>query len=123
MPGAKKEVTYRRERVYRRQTISEKIDEALEDAATSTASTLASTPPSATQFAGAHRGRHPMPDNDAYALASADLFFTAGIAQNTLFFADIVGLSGAPPDREIPDADAAQRIHRAPGRQNAAEPA
>ena len=41
-------------------------------------------------------------DNTAYALASADLFFTAGIAQNTLFFADIVGLSGAPPDDEIP---------------------
>src|SRR5688572_14424203 len=37
-----------------------------------------------------------------YALASADLFFTAGIAQNTIFFADIVGLSGAPPDAEIP---------------------
>ena len=41
-------------------------------------------------------------DNGAYALASADLFFTAGIAQNTLFFADIVGLSGSPPDAEIP---------------------
>ena len=42
------------------------------------------------------------PNSGAYALASADLFFTAGIAQNTLFFADIVGLSGAPPDTEIP---------------------
>ena len=31
-PGAKKEVTYQRERVYRRQTINEKIEEALGDA-------------------------------------------------------------------------------------------
>src|SRR5439155_4451717 len=40
----------------------------------------------------------------AYELASADLFFTAGLAQNTVFFADIVGLSGSPPDAEIPAA-------------------
>src|SRR5688572_27439833 len=33
VPGAKKEVTYLRERTYRRQTISEKIDAAMEDAA------------------------------------------------------------------------------------------
>src|SRR5262249_45512795 len=38
----------------------------------------------------------------AYQLASADLFFSAGLAQYTSFFADIVGLSGAPPDAEIP---------------------
>jgi hypothetical protein len=31
------------------------------------------------------------------------LFFTAGIAQNTLFYADIVGLSGTPPDLEVPE--------------------
>ena len=41
-------------------------------------------------------------NRSAYALASADLFFTAGIAQYTIFFADIVGLSGSPPDTEIP---------------------
>jgi hypothetical protein len=40
----------------------------------------------------------------AYELASADLFFTAGLAQYTVFFADIVGLSGSPPDAEIPSA-------------------
>jgi hypothetical protein len=55
----------------------------------------------ATQFATRSRGETD-PSNSAYALASADLFFTAGIAQNTLFFADIVGLSGAPPDSQIP---------------------
>jgi carbohydrate-selective porin OprB len=42
-----------------------------------------------------------MVDNHAYAMASADLFFTAGIAQNTIFFADIVALSGTPPEPEL----------------------
>ena len=55
-----------------------------------------------TQFAKRTEGADPMIDNHAYALASADLFFTAGIAQNTVFFADIVALSGSPPDAEIP---------------------
>ena len=54
-----------------------------------------------TQFAGRTRGSLDA-NRRAYALASADLFFTAGIAQNTIFFADIVGLSGSPPDAEIP---------------------
>jgi carboxypeptidase family protein len=100
VPGAKKEVTYRRERTYRRQTISEKIDAALEEAATHRV-TVGVDAAMATQFAAQTRGDID-PAHAAYALASADLFFTAGIAQNTLFFADIVGLSGAPPDSEIP---------------------
>jgi len=100
VPGAKKEITYRRERTYRRQTISEKIDAALEDAAKKRV-TVGVDAAMATQFATRSRGETD-PANGAYALASADLFFTAGIAQNTLFFADIVGLSGAPPDSQIP---------------------
>jgi hypothetical protein len=100
VPGAKKEVTYRRERTYRRQTISEKIDAALEDAAKHSVS-IGVDAAMATQFAVRTKGDIE-PEHGAYALASADLFFTAGIAQNTLFFADIVGLSGAPPDSQIP---------------------
>jgi hypothetical protein len=99
VPGAKREVTYLRERTYRRQTISEKIDAALEDAAKHQV-TVGVDAAMATQFAARSKGDTD-PSNGAYALASADLFFTAGIAQNTLFFADIVGLSGAPPDSEI----------------------
>jgi hypothetical protein len=99
VPGAKREVTYRRERTYRRQTISEKIDAALEDAAKHSV-TVGVDAAMATQFAARTQGDTD-PNKGAYALASADLFFTAGIAQNTLFFADIVGLSGAPPDSEI----------------------
>jgi hypothetical protein len=100
VPGATPAVTYRRERVYRRQTISEKIEEALEDAA-SRSVTVGVDAAMGTQVAGRTRGSLDA-NNRAYALASADLFFTAGLAQNTVFFADIVGLSGSPPDAEIP---------------------
>ena len=56
----------------------------------------------ATQFARAHPGRDRSQQPGAYALASADLFFTAGIAQNTLFFADMVAFEqGRRPTAEI----------------------
>jgi hypothetical protein len=100
-PGAELRVTYERERVYRRQTINEKIEEALADAGERSVS-LGVDAAFGTQGAGRTRGSGAFPDRSAYALASADLFFTAGIAQYTVFFADIVGLSGAPPDAEIP---------------------
>jgi len=100
VPGSKLAVTYRRERVYRRQTISEKIEAALEDAEKHSVS-VGVDAAIGTQFAKRTKGSIDV-DRRAYALASADLFFTAGIAQNTVFFADIVGLSGAPPDAEIP---------------------
>jgi hypothetical protein len=99
VPGSKPVITYQRERTYRRQTISEKIDAALEDAASHSV-TVGVDAAVVTQFAQRRDGDLEV-DDTAYALASADLFFTAGIAQNTLFFADIVGLSGAPPDDEI----------------------
>lgn len=100
VPGAAPTVTYQRERVYRRQTISEKIEEALEEADQRNVA-LGVDAAMGTQFAGRTRGTLDA-NKRAYALASADLFFTAGIAQNTIFFADIVGLSGSPPDAEIP---------------------
>jgi len=101
VPGSKRVVTYRRERVYRRQTISEKIDEALAGAAEHSVK-IGVDAAITSQFAKRTEGSDPFVDNRAYALASADLFFTAGIAQNTIFFADIVALSGPPPDAEIP---------------------
>ena len=100
VPGAEPSVTYERERVYRRQTINEKIEEALEDAENRSVA-IGVDAAMGTQFARRTRGELKA-DQRAYALASADLFFTAGIAQNTIFFADIVGLSGSPPDAEIP---------------------
>src|SRR5207249_812827 len=56
---------------------------------------------SVTQFARQTQGEKAQADDHAYQLASADLLFSAGLAQYTSFFADIVGLSGAPPDAEI----------------------
>jgi hypothetical protein len=101
VPGSKPVVTYQRERVYRRQTINEKIEEALADAEEHSVK-IGVDAAITTQFAKRTKGGDPFIDNRAYALASADLFFTAGIAQNTVFFADIVALSGSPPDAEIP---------------------
>jgi hypothetical protein len=99
-PGSRKEVTYERERVYRRQTINEKIEEALAGADEHKVQ-LGVDAALGTQFAGRTHGGNAFPNRRAYALASADLFFTAGIAQNTVFFADIVGLSGTPPEPEL----------------------
>jgi hypothetical protein len=101
VPGSKRVVTYQRERVYRRQTISEKIEEALASAEEHNVK-IGVDAAITTQFAKRTKGGDDFVDNHAYALASADLFFTAGIAQNTIFFADIVALSGSPPDAEIP---------------------
>ncbi|MBI2189227.1 MAG: carboxypeptidase regulatory-like domain-containing protein [Acidobacteria bacterium] len=100
-PNAQARVTYERERVYRRQTINEKIEEALADAGERNVR-VGVDAAFGTQGAGRTNGGGDLPDGSAYALASADLFFTAGIAQYTVFFADIVGLSGSPPDAEIP---------------------
>ena len=100
-PGAKKEVTYQRERVYRRQSINEKIEEAMASAAEQSVA-IGVDATTVAQGAGRTRGDVFRPNKKAYALASADLFFTAKLAQYTTFFADVVALSGAPPDREIP---------------------
>jgi len=100
MPGTRRVITYQRERVFRRQTINEKIEEALDDAASNSV-TVGVDAGIATQFAFQTEGTTSAADRNAYALASADLYFTAGLAQNTIFFADIVGLSGPPPDLEI----------------------
>ena len=101
IPGVEPTVTYERERVYRRQTINEKIEEALADAENRNV-VVGVDAAVGTQVAGRTSGSGLLPSKSAYALASADLFFTAGIAQYTVFFADIVGLSGSPPDAEIP---------------------
>jgi len=100
-PGSKPTVTYQRERVYRRQTINEKIEEAL-SAAQERSVKIGVDATTVLQTAGRTEGDESLPTHHAYGLASADLFFTAKVAQYTSFFADVVALSGAPPDREIP---------------------
>ncbi len=98
--GSKRRVTYQRERVYRRQTINEKISEAMEDAANRNVKVNVDAA-IIIQNAQQARGNDKKADGNFYQLASTDLYFTAGLAQYTLFFADIVGLSGTPPDDEI----------------------
>jgi len=100
VPGSHPVVTYQRERVYRRQLINEKIEEALDDAA---ARSVGVGVDAAITFQNAQQtsGTDTVADGNSYQLASADLFFTAGLAQYTIFYADIVGLSGTPPDAEI----------------------
>jgi hypothetical protein len=100
-PGSRKTTTYQRERVYRRQTINEKISEALEQAEKRSIAVGVDASIVA-QFVQQTKGEKETADGKAYQLANADLFFTAGIAQNTMFFADVVGLSGPPPDLEVP---------------------
>jgi hypothetical protein len=99
--GATKTVTYQRERVYRRQWLSEKLEAAFADDAAKKIAVGVSAA-SVTQFARQTSGPTTAAAGHAYQLASADLFFSAGLAQYTSFFADVVGLSGAPPDAEIP---------------------
>jgi len=99
-PGTEPVVTYQRERVYRRQLINDKIESALDDAA---ANSVEIGVDAAITFQNAQQRSGPdtPADGNSYQLASADLFFTAGLAQYTIFYADIVGLSGTPPDAEI----------------------
>jgi hypothetical protein len=98
--GAKRQVTYQRERVYRRQTINEKLEQAFADQDAKKIAVGVSAA-GITQFAKQTTGTPAQARGHAYQLGSADLFFAAGLAQYTSFFADIVGLSGAPPDAEI----------------------
>ncbi len=100
VPGSHRVTTYQRERVYRRQTINEKIEEALDDAASRNVQ-LGVDAAIILQNVQQPRGENKTADGNFYQLASTDLYFTAGIAQYTVFFADIVGLSGTPPDNEI----------------------
>jgi len=98
--GARRTVTYQRERVYRRQTINEKIEGALSAEADKSVQVGVSAA-IATQVAAQTKGAPADADGKAYALGSADLYFAARVAQNTLFFADVVGLSGPSPDNQI----------------------
>jgi hypothetical protein len=97
--GTKKVVTYQRERVYRRQTINEKIEDALSEESEKSVQ-VGVNAAIAPQAVFQTKGPKTEADGHAYELASADLFFTARVAQHTLFFADVVGLSGPPPDLE-----------------------
>lgn len=100
VPGAKKVVTYQRERVYRRQTINEKIEAALSaesEKAVALGVSAAIMPTGSLQASGPSQPA----DGKVYDLASADISFAARVGQYTTFYADLVGLTGPTPDSEI----------------------
>ncbi len=101
VPGSKRITTYQRERVFRRQTINEKIEEALDDAENRNVQLGVDAAIIIQNAQKTHGPDVKQADKNFYQLASTDLYFTAGLAQYTVFFADIVGLSGTPPDDEI----------------------
>src|SRR5712691_1228497 len=99
-PGAKKTFQYQRERVYRRQNIADKIEEALSDQRDKSVAVGVSAATSA-QSAVQYKGEYTIANGHNYMLASADVTFTAKVAQNTIFFADLVGITGPPIDNEV----------------------
>ncbi len=99
-PGTRSMVTYQREKVYRRQTINQKIDQALEEAASRRVQ-VGVDGAIVLQGTKQTEGNKTKADSKAYQLASTDIYFTASLAKYTVFFADIVGLSGTPPDAEV----------------------
>lgn len=100
VPGAKQTFTYQRETAYRRQTIGEKIEEALAGAEEGKVQ-IGVDGNIVLQALTQTEGEDIEADGHAYELASADLFFTAKLAQDTVFFADVVGFSGSTPDEEL----------------------
>jgi len=79
VPGARKAVTYQRERVYRRENINEKLEEALSDAEKRNVK-IGVSAATVTQMSNRTEGDGTTTRGHAYELASADLFFTAGLA-------------------------------------------
>lgn len=102
VPGARPSTTYERETAYRRQSIGEKIEEALAGAEESRVQ-VGVDGNIVLQALSQTSGPEIEADGHAYMLASADLFFTARLAQNTVFFANLVGFSGSTPDEELPN--------------------
>lgn len=100
-PGATPTVTYQRERVYRRQVISEEIEDALSTDKKNSIS-LGVSNVSTAQAAFQTGGAETKANRHLYGFSAADVTFTAtSAALNTSFFADLVGAGGSRPDQEI----------------------
>lgn len=101
VPGAKPVTTYRRTTAYRRQVIGEEIEEALA-AADEDSIHLGVSSVTTAQMAFQTRGIDSPANGHIYGLSAADVTFLANSAAlNTMFFADLVGIGGSPPDQEI----------------------
>ena len=100
-PGATATVTYQRERVYRRQVLSEEIEDALSTDKKNGIS-LGVSNVSTAQVAFQTGGPKSEVNRHIYGFSAVDVTFTAtSAALNTSFFADLVGAGGSRPDQEI----------------------
>lgn len=100
-PGTRPEITYQRERVFRRQTVDEAIEEALANQA-ETGINLGVSSVTTVQAAIPTKRGPGLPPTRVYGLSQADVTFLAkSAALNTSFFADLVAIGGPSPDREI----------------------
>jgi hypothetical protein len=106
-PGREPQITYQRERVFRRQSVDNAIEEALANQE-ATGINLGVSSVSSAQVAiptrrGFDREGNRLPRTHVYGVSQADITFLAkSAALNTSFFADLVGIGGSPPDSEIP---------------------
>ena len=103
VPGSKPVVTYRRERVYRRQTISEKIEEALADAEEHNVK-IGVDAAITTQFAHNDQGRRSGARQPPRLRAGLrrPVLHRRHRAEHGLLCRHRRALSGSPPDAEIP---------------------
>ena len=103
-PGRTAQITYQRERVFRRQVIEDEIEEALAKEAEDGIEIGVS---SITTVQGAFQTRGPKltpnPNSHFYGVTQSDITFLAqSAALNTSFFADVVAIGGPTPNGEIP---------------------
>jgi len=95
-----KSFTYQREKVYRRQTISEKIEEILAGEAKKGVSIGISSTATIQEALRLKRNGN-KPDGDLFSVGSLDLFFITRPAIYTMFFVDIEAIGGYSPDSQI----------------------
>jgi len=103
-PNRTAQITYQRERVFRRQVVEDEIEEALAKQAEDGIEIGVS---SITTIQGAFQTRGPKltpdPDGHIYGVTQSDITFLAqSAALNTSFFADVVAIGGPLPNGEIP---------------------
>ena len=104
-PGLTPQITYQRERVFRRQVVEDEIEEALAKEAENGIELGVS---SITTIQGALQTRGPRlapkdPNGHIYGVTQSDITFLAqSAALNTSFFADVVAIGGPTPNGEIP---------------------
>ena len=96
----RKTFTYQREKVYRRQTISEKIEEALA-AEAEAGITIGVSATGTVQQAIGIGGHKNNADGDLFGIGSVDMVLIGKPALYTLFFVDIEAIGGFSPDSQI----------------------